>query len=95
MLTFLQKIILIYDTLDDRGESINFNRLLLTKKTDYNTLSNYIKKNNLGELDFNKNKNEIFLKKPSGEVLMIDINEICLKNLSKDLRYKKIFNKYI
>jgi len=88
-------ILILYDKLDDNDESINFNRLLQTKNVDYTTLSNYINNNKIGKLYPTEKKNEFLLKKYRNDLITIDINEICLKNLSKDLRIKKIFNEYI
>jgi len=87
--------LILYDKLDDKEESINFNRLLQTKNVDYTTLSNYINNNKIGKLYPTEKKNEFLLKKYCGDIITVDINEICLKNLSKDLRIKKIFNEYI
>ena len=88
-------ILILYDKLDNKEESINFNRLLQIKNVDYTTLSNYINNNNIGKLYPTEKQNEFLLEKYCDEIIKVDINEICLKNLSKDLRIKKIYNEYI
>ena len=43
-------ILILYDELDEKGESINFNRLLQTKKITFNDLQKYIIDNKIGKI---------------------------------------------
>ena len=77
-------IFILYDKLDNKGESINFNRLLQTEKISYQDLNNYIIHNNIGELDKIKDKNECFLTFKHGEIIeLLEMNDICIENLGK------------
>ena len=76
---------ILYDKLDDKGESINFNRLLQTEDIKYQDLINYIKNNNIGALDKIQDKNEYYLNIENVETIKIlENNNYCKENLGKE-----------
>ena len=84
-------ILLLYEYLDNNGESINFNRLLQTKKVNNKELCQYIKANKIGNIL--KNENNLIIKDENDDLFIIIPEEVCIKNLSKNLEY--VSNKYI
>ena len=78
-------IILLYENLDNKGESINLNRLLQTQKVNYEELYEYINTNKIGSII--KDKNELIIKKPNSKFFAIIPEDVCMKNLSKYLDY--------
>ena len=79
-------ILILYDILDDKEESVNFNRLLQTEKVTYKNLIDYVNNNNLSEVYEFKNapEGEINLKNIYGTNYSINVNsnDVCLRNLS-------------
>ena len=84
-------ILLLYEYLDNNGESINFNRLLQTKKVNNKELCQYIKANKIGNIL--KNENNLIIKDENDDLFIIIPEDVCIKNLSKNLEY--VSNKYI
>ena len=78
-------ILILFDKLDNNGESINFNRLLQTNPVGFVELENYIKINNLGIITMNDGESKLNLKNRLGysEIIEIDSNHVCLNNLKK------------
>ena len=79
-------LLILYDVLDKKGESVNFNRLLQTEKAEYKDIKDYIEKNNLGIITFEDEKRElIMLENRFNEkcIIKIDINKVCKNNLNK------------
>ena len=79
-------ILILYEKLDDKGESINFNRLLQIEKVEYKELIAYINNNNIGEISEINGKNKIYLKERGNvnEIYKINSNDVCIKNLNKE-----------
>ena len=91
-------ILILYETLDDNGESVNFNRLLQTEKVTYKNLVDYINNNNISNIYEFKNgpKGVINLDNIYGSnySINVNINDVCLRNLSnKNLIFS--YNPYI
>ena len=90
----LLMLFILYDKLDDKKESINFNRLLKTEKINCDELKNYVIKNNIGEINKYVGKNEYILKLKNDEIIeILESNDICEKNLDKE-NMDYIYDKY-
>ena len=92
-------LFILYEKLDDNGESINFNRLLQTEKVNYEDLKKYIENKKIGEINEISNKEyKIFYLKFTDDDKIIEIKEgddICQKNLNKEkLNYIDDIYKY-
>ena len=92
-------LFILYEKLDDNGESINFNRLLQTEKVNYEDLKKYIENKKIGEIYEISNKEyKIFYLKFTDDDKIIEIKEgddICQKNLNKEkLNYIDDIYKY-
>ena len=77
--------LIIFDTLDENKESVNFNRLLQIDKITYNELDKYVKYNSLGDLI--QDKNELQLERNKGDIrqnIKIELDSVCLKNLKNE-----------
>jgi len=77
-------ILILYDSLDDNNESINFNRLLQKKEVTFLELETFVKNNNIGNIYQIEKENTIFITDINGKkknVLSTTLNKICLKNL--------------
>jgi len=93
-------LLILYDVLDKKGESVNFNRLLQTEKAKYEDIKNYINKNNLGIITMeNQNKTELVILEnrfKENWIIKIEIDKVCKNNLNKkNLDYTKnkgVFN---
>ena len=89
---------ILFDDLEQKNESINLNRLLQTEKADYNKLEEYINKNKIGELakiyDNDKKLKEIHLKLYDREIIEINLNDVCIKNLFDFPENRSIDDKY-
>ena len=96
-------ILILYDKLNEKGESINFNRLLQTKDITIDDIKNYIIENKIKDIIIKEQKESPFPiiffdnKKKEKKGYYIEIknpNDFCLKNLNnKDL--KKSDNEYL
>ena len=92
-------LFILYEKLDDNGESINFNRLLQTEKVNYEDLKKYIENKKIGEInEISNEKHKIFYLKFTDDDKIIEIKEgddICQKNLNKEkLNYIDDIYKY-
>ena len=92
-------LFILYEKLDDNGESINFNRLLQTEEVNYEDLKKYIENKKIGEIYEISNKEyKIFYLKFTDDDKIIEIKEgddICQKNLNKEkLNYIDDIYKY-
>ena len=92
-------LFILYEKLDDNGESINFNRLLQTEEVNYEDLKKYIENKKIGEIYEISNKEyKIFHLKFTDDDKIIEIKEgddICQKNLNKEkLNYIDDIYKY-
>ena len=92
-------LFILYEKLDDNGESINFNRLLQTEEVNYEDLKKYIENKKIGEINEISNKEyKIFYLKFTDDDKIIEIKEgddICQKNLNKEkLNYIDDIYKY-
>ena len=77
-------ILILYDSLDDNNESINFNRLLQKKEVTFLELESFVKNNKIGNIYQIENENTIFISDINGKkknVLRTTLKNICLKNL--------------
>ena len=77
-------MLILYEKLNEKGESINFNRLLELEKVKYKELLKYINENNIGTINEIDNKNEIHLIYNENEVKKIIASDVCVKNLNKE-----------
>ena len=79
-------MLILYEKIDNNGESINFNRLLQIEKVEYKELITYINNNNIGEITEIDYKNVIHLKNKyiGNEIKEIYANDVCIKNLNKE-----------
>ena len=83
-------ILILFDELNDEGESINFNRLLQTEKASFSDLEKYVKQYELGELCYYDSKN-VILKNINNNPLKIkkiNLDTICIKNLRSSIGKK-------
>ena len=92
-------LFILYEKLDDNGESINFNRLLQTEKVNYEDLKKYIENKKIGEInEISNEEHKIFYLKFTDDDKIIEIKEgddICQKNLNKEkLNYIDDIYKY-
>ena len=88
-------ILILFDKLDNNGESVNFNRLLQTEPVKFVDLKNYIKMNNLGVIYVTDRISKLCIKNRFGDSGIIEIfsNHVCLNNLKKkQLDYKMNIN---
>ena len=88
-------ILILFDKLDDKKESVNFNRLLQTEPVKFDKLNNFIIENKLGEITMTDEKSRLILKNRFGfsEMIVLDCNHVCLNNLNKpQLDYKMNIN---
>ena len=76
-------ILVLFDSLDDNNESINFNRILQDKGVKFLELESFVKNNNIGNLYSLDNENKILIENLFGKgySLSTSLNAICLKNL--------------
>ena len=88
-------ILILFDKLDNNGESVNFNRLLQTEPVKFVDLKNYIKMNNLGVIYVTDRISKLCIKNRFGDSGIIEIysGHVCLNNLKKrQLDYKMNIN---
>ena len=88
-------ILILFDKLDNNGESVNFNRLLQTEPVKFFDLENYIKINNLGVIYVTDRISKLCIKNRFGDSGIIEIysGHVCLNNLKKkQLDYKMNIN---
>ena len=88
-------ILILFDKLDNNGESVNFNRLLQTEPVKFVDLKNYIKMNNLGVIYVTDRISKLCIKNRFSDNGIIEIfsNHVCLNNLKKkQLDYKMNIN---
>ena len=83
-------ILILYDELNDKGESINFNRFLYSDNVNIEQLKNFLEKHSL-EIIETKEKGKVLINdKKENLIGKIDINNsICLKNIVNN-----VYNNY-
>ena len=89
-------ILILYDKLDEKGESINFNRLLQTNNITIFDLKKFLIEKKIGEVREIKNPptNVIYFNQTDKYITINDPNDFCLQNLiDKDLQDNN--NKYL
>jgi len=90
--------LIIFEQLNEQGESINFKRLLQTEKASFETLKKFVNDNNIGIMQ-NKtidNEGNFVIKGINGSpknIIVVNINDVCL-NILKDKDLDLTFTPY-
>lgn len=93
--------IILFDTLNEKNQSVNLNRLFQTEKAEYDKIEEYMNKNKIGEfINFYDKDNKLkglHLELYEREIIKInsnDICDICVKNLDDFPEHNLIDDNY-